>query len=250
MSSARLVLLLGAVLLGTAVQAAKPQVLRGKLLDESGKPLAGEKVFLLPGDFKLPAEVKRFTAAALATDKTDSKGRFSFDRLEKRGARRRGKGLPAGEYLVASFREEKGAASGPRIASQQAVVGKKKTAEVEVLYPPVAPPAPPSGAPLTEAPPVPVRSGGETVVEGTVMDGSGKPLEGVTIAIQQPAAGLQSVQTNGEGRFSLPGLRPGAAELRISDIPGSRSLQVQEKVELPAKGNVRFELRLSQSPQG
>jgi hypothetical protein len=87
-------------------------------------------------------------------------------------------------------------------------------------------------------------------VEGTVTDGSGKPLEGVTIAIQQPSAGLQSAQTNGEGRFSLPGLRPGAAELRISDIPGSRSLQVSEKVELPAKGSVRFELRLSQSPKG
>ncbi len=130
-------------------------------------------------------------------------------------------------------------------------MGKKKTAEVEVRYPPAAPsPATPAADPLSEAPPVPVRSGGETVVEGTVMDGSGKPLEGVTIAIQQPAAGLQSAQTNVEGRFSLPGLRPGAAELRISDIPGSRSLQVQEKVQLPPKGSVRFELRLSHSPQG
>jgi hypothetical protein len=208
-------------------------------------------VFLLPGDFKLPAEAKRLTAAALATEKTDSKGRFAFERLEKRGARRRGKGLPAGEYLVAAFKEEKGASSGPRVASQLAVVGKKKTAEVEVRYPPVTPsPAAPAVDPRKEAPPVPVRSGGETVVEGTVTDGSGKPLEGVTIAIQQPSAGLQSAQTNGEGRFSLPGLRPGAAELRISDIPGSRSLQVSEKVELPAKGSVRFELRLSQSPKG
>jgi hypothetical protein len=249
MSSARLVLLLGAVLLGTAVQAAKPQVLRGKLLDESGKPLADEKVFLLPGDFKLPAEAKRLAAAALATGKTDSKGRFSFERLEKRGARRRGKGLPAGDYLVAAFKEEKGATAGLRVASQQAVVGKKKTAEVEVRYPPVAPtPAVPPQA--AEVPPVPVRSGGETVLEGTVMDGSGKPLEGVTIAIQQPSASLQSAQTNGEGRFSLPGLRPGAAELRISDIPGSRALQFQEKVELPEKSTVRFELRLSQSPKG
>jgi len=248
MSAARLVLLLGALLLGTAVQAAKPQVLRGKLLDESGKPIAGEKVFLLPGDFKLPAESKRLTAAALATEKTDSKGRFSFERLEKRGARRRGKGLPAGDYLVAAFKEEKGASAGPRVASQKAVVGKKKTEEVEVRYPPVEPTAVPPAA--AAVPPVPVRSGGETVLEGTVMDGSGKPLEGVTIAVQQPSAGLQSAQTNGEGRFSLPGLRPGAAELRISGIPGSLSLQVQEKVELPAKGNVRFELRLSQSPKG
>ncbi len=42
MNSARLVLLLGAVLLSTAALAGRPQVLRGKLLDESGKPLAGE----------------------------------------------------------------------------------------------------------------------------------------------------------------------------------------------------------------
>jgi len=252
MSSARLVLLLGAVLLSTVAQAAKAQVLRGKLLDDSGKPMAGEKVLLLPGDFKLPAEPKRLTAAALATEKTDSKGRFSFERLEKKGARRRAKGLPAGEYLVATFQEAKGTSS-PRVASQQAVVGKKKTPEVELRYPPAAPtPAepPPQASPVAEQPPVPVRSGGETVLEGTVMDGSGKPLEGVTVAVSQPPAGLQSARSNGEGRFTLPGLLPGAAELRISDIPGSRALQVQEKVVLPPKGNVRFELRLSQSPKG
>lgn len=246
MSSARLVLLLGAVLLGTVAQAAKAQVLRGKLLDDSGKPLAGEKVLLLPGDFKLPAEPKRLTAAALATEKTDSKGRFSFDRLEKKGARRRAKGLPAGEYLVATFQEVKGAPA-PRVASQQAVVGKKKTPEVELRY---APAPPPQASPVAEQAPVPVRSGGETVLEGTVMDGSGKPLEGVTVAVSQPPAGVQSARSNGEGRFTLPGLLPGAAELRISDIPGSRALQVQEKVVLPAKGNVRFELRLTQSPKG
>jgi hypothetical protein len=245
MSGARLMLLVGAVLLGTLAQAAKPQVLRGKLLDESGNPMAGQSVFLLPGDFKQMEDAQRITAAALATEKTDSKGRFSFEKLEKRGAKRRGSGgrLKAGEYLVASFLEGQGATPGLRVASQQAVVGKKKTPEVELRYAP----APSSVEPPPTAA-VPPKNG--PALEGTVTDGSGQPLQGVTIGVSQATAGLQSAQTDGSGRFSLPGLLPGAAELRISDIPGSRALQVQEKVELPPTGNVRLDLRISQTPRG
>jgi hypothetical protein len=245
MSAVRLVLVVAAVLLGTLAQAAKPQVLRGKLLDEAGKPLSGQKVFLLPGDFKLTEEAKRIAAAALATEKTDSKGRFSFERLERRGARRRG--LPAGEYLVAAFQEGKGSPPGLRVASQQAAVGKKKkSAELELRYPPVpAKPVPEAvDAQAAEQP----KEG--PVLEGTVTDGSGQPLEGVRIAVSQPSASLQSARTDGAGRFLLPGLLSGAAELRISGIPGSLALEVQEKVELPAKGNVRLDLRISQPPRG
>lgn len=246
MSSARLVLLLGALLLGVAAQAAKPQVLRGKLLDESGNPMSGQKVFLLPGDFKLTDEAKRIVAAALATEKTDSKGGFVFDRLERRGARRRSSAnrLTAGQYLVASFQEGKSSSPGLRVVSQQAVVGKKKSAEVELRYAPVA-------SSQAEPPPeAAVRLKDGPGLEGTVTDGSGQPLEGVGIAVSQPNAELQSAQTDVSGHFSLPGLLPGAAELRISGIPGSRALQVQEKVELPPKGNVRLELWISQAPKG
>jgi hypothetical protein len=247
MSSARLVLLLGALLLGVAAQAAKPQVLRGKLLDESGNPMSGQKVFLLPGDFKLTDDAKRIVAAALATEKTDSKGSFVFDRLERRGARRRSSAnrLTAGQYLVASFQEGKSSSPRRRVVSQQAVVGKKKSAEVELRYPPVA-------SSQAEPPPeAAVRpKGGGPGLEGTVTDGSGQPLEGVGIAVSQPNAELQSAQTDASGHFSLPGLLPGAAELRISGIPGSRALQVQEKVELPPKGTVRLELWISQAPKG
>jgi hypothetical protein len=251
MSAARLVLLLGAVLLGAAAQAARPQELRGRLLDEGGNPLSGQNVFLLPGDFKVMEEAKRITDEALATEKTDAKGRFSFERLEKGGGRRRGKGLPPGEYLVAAVQEEKSAPTGLRVAAQPAVVGKKKTAEVEVRFLPVAPsPAekPPEAGSPDGQPQAKAAEG--PVLEGTVMDGSGKPLEGIRIAVSQASAGLQSAQTDKEGRFSLPGLLAGAAELRISGIPGSLALQVQEKLELPPKGTVRMELRISQSPKG
>ena len=59
--------------------------------------------------------------------------------------------------------------------------------------------------------------GGELV--GTVRNGGGYPVSGITLVLEQNGAAVQTAVTTGGGQYSFPVVAPGAYELRIAPPP-------------------------------
>ena len=159
-------------------------IVRGRVVNASGIPMACTAVQLGPVSSQLPDPAEFLSRSELHTF-TDSDGRFEFN------------DVPEGVYAVyASMKGYARAREGP----------------IEVT-----PPRTDDARPTAVAADVTIRLAPAGVIAGTVYDEDGEPMEATTVLARQlrlvdghpVGTGLTSVRTDDQGRFRLFGLDAG-----------------------------------------
>ncbi len=89
-----------------------------------------------------------------------------------------------------------------------------------------------------------VAAAHQSVLRGTVLDPSGRPVPGARVSLLAPLAALDERQTDSEGQFEFTGLRPGTYKL-AANSPGFSASSVEVDLRESEMRTVTLRLELS-----
>jgi protocatechuate 3,4-dioxygenase beta subunit len=204
----------------------RAQVLAGKVIDETGKPVPGAEVsivFMLVLS-KGQAQYLMSTASLnpLMT-KTDAEGRFSFGRIPPEAS---------AEFLVKKSGKATISTFDPQNFRGQSLQFKSGRTDIELALP-------------TEA-----------RIEGRIVEkASGNPAAGIRVIVlrghNQPNFGVDSVTSDDDGRFSVDALDSGRHIVKLVPPAGETADWIAESVEVQTEaGKTRSGVRIEVSKGG
>ncbi len=158
----------------------------GQVLDDLNRPIPGALVGLAATDYHVSRELRHQST-------TNAEGWYRLRDIPRRGI----DGKPLKFQIVATKERRAGFVS-PELAFKEGTTGKFQVVDPIRLKPGVA-------------------------ISGIVVDHRGKPVAGARVHSNKPvphiglSESLQTVRTDGNGRFTLLDLRPGMTQLIVND---------------------------------